>query len=101
MTKPSALIIEDSHELASLIATVFKQEEVETIVIEDGAEALTYLSKNAPNLVILDLQLPNVSGTEILGYISGETRLKNTKTVVVTVSPGATSTIKNADLILI
>lgn len=101
MTKPTALIIEDSHELASLIATVLRQENVMTVVVEDGAEALAYLSEHTPDLIILDLQLPNVSGIEILEYINGEPRLEKTKTVIASASPGATSTIKDADLVLL
>ena len=57
----------------------------------DGTSALDYLfnhsegpTQNGPALVLLDLNLPDMSGTEILARIKGEPRMKRTPVVVLT-----------------
>ncbi len=57
----------------------------------DGTSALDYLfnhqdgpTKNGPALVLLDLNLPDMSGTEILARIKNEPRMKRTPVVVLT-----------------
>ena len=57
----------------------------------DGTSALDYLfnhqdgpTKNGPALVLLDLNLPDMSGTDILARIKNEPRMKRTPVVVLT-----------------
>ena len=45
---------------------------------------MEWLRNNTPRLVILDLNLPGVSGMDILQYIRNESRLRNVKVIVAT-----------------
>lgn len=50
----------------------------------DGGAAINLLRSAKPDLVVLDLMMPNVSGVEVLKFIRGETRLAATPVVVLT-----------------
>jgi DNA-binding response OmpR family regulator len=84
MSKLFALIIEDADELGELFGDILMASGLDAEVIGDGREAMDWLKEKTPDLVVLDVHLPNVSGMEILDYIRGEERLKKIKVVVVT-----------------
>lgn len=56
----------------------------EVIEADDGAMALSLLANDAPDLVLLDLLLPQVSGLDILKYIHEAPHLANTRVIVLT-----------------
>jgi DNA-binding response OmpR family regulator len=84
MTKPLALIVEDEYDLSLLLAQIVELAGYKTEVIRSGDIALNRLSKVIPDLVILDLNLPKVLGTDILQHIRSEQRLLGVHVIVVT-----------------
>ena len=56
----------------------------ETETIEDGQKALDRLAEIVPAVVVLDLNLPHVSGEEILHYIRTDERLSKTRVMLAT-----------------
>ena len=84
MPRPLALIIEDEYDLSFLLAQIVELAGYETEIINAGDVALDRLSEVIPDLVILDLNLPEVLGTDILKYIRSEQRLLGIYVVVVT-----------------
>ena len=72
-------------------------------VARDGEEALLFL-KNAdgknpfPDLILLDLNLPRVSGTEVLEFIKNSNKLKKIPVVVLTTSQAEQDIIKTYNL---
>ena len=89
MSKQLALVIEDNQDQAEIMAKALQAAEFETEIIGSGNEALARLDLLVPDLVILDLHLPGVSGTGILIQIRSDPRLVNTCVIVVTVEPEA------------
>jgi len=83
MDKPFALIIEDEREIAALFRHVLDMAGYQTEVISHGKVALERLISIQPDLIILDLRLPEVSGVEILEIIRNDSRLDHTKIIVV------------------
>lgn len=78
-----ALIIEDDPLLSKIFAITLRNHfEIETIT--DGGWAIPRLHQIVPDLIILDLHLPNVSGLEILQYIRATPSLKKTRVIVTT-----------------
>jgi DNA-binding response OmpR family regulator len=59
------LIVEDDKKTASLIALYLEREGYETVVANDGAQALDLARRHKPVFVILDLMLPAVDGWEV------------------------------------
>lgn len=78
MSKPQAVVIEDSWTLAELYAMALRADGYETKIFLDGLTAQTWLQSSSPQLVLLDLQLPLVSGQELLQQIRNDVRLAHT-----------------------
>jgi len=63
--KVKVLIIEDDAEISRLTAMYLDVEGYDTKLVVDGSLALSTIKEYKPNVVVLDLMLPNVSGIEI------------------------------------
>lgn len=61
-----AYIIEDSQSLSMLYAQMLKKLDFETRVFDNGSEGLAAIQDHAPDLLLLDLQLPDIHGFQIL-----------------------------------
>ena len=84
MEKPFALIIEDDRDIVALFRHVMDLAGYRTEIVLHGGVAVDYLSKSTPDIVLLDLNLPGVSGVEILAMIHADERLKRVPVVVIT-----------------
>lgn len=78
------LIVEDDLPLQKLFQTVLKREGYMVTVASDGQEAYKSLEVIAPELIILDMNLPHVSGYEIIRYIREQETLQDSKVIIVT-----------------
>jgi len=65
MEKLQILMIEDDAEISRLTSMYLAQEGFDTVIIDDGLAAIQAIRSYAPDLIILDLLLPNISGVEI------------------------------------
>ena len=59
------LIVEDEESLADPLAFLLRKEGFEASIVNDGAQALPTFERVSPDIVLLDLMLPGMSGTEI------------------------------------
>lgn len=83
MTKLLALIVEDDRQLGQIFSLALRKE-FETEIIIDGQAALDRLAIVAPDVVVLDANLPQVSGGKILKHIRADARLSATKVIIAT-----------------
>ena len=90
MSLPLAFVIEDDELIAKIFSAAVEEAQYETVIIRNGIEALEVLSSRIPDLVVLDLHLPGISGINILREIRNDNRLKNTRVLIV--SADATQT---------
>ncbi|MGL6260227.1 sigma-54-dependent transcriptional regulator [Vibrio sp. WXL103] len=67
--RPKVLLVEDSTSLAILYKQYVKDEPYDLFHVETGREAKNFIENQKPQLVILDLKLPDTSGEEILDWI--------------------------------
>ena len=101
MTKPLAFIIEDDPQL-SQIFTLTLNELFETEAITDGAQALVRLSEIVPQLVVLDINLPGASGTQILSVIRADPRFDSTRVILATANSHLANELREkADIVLL
>ena len=82
--KPLALVIEDSKDVALVFHTAMERAGYTVETIYDGSVALERLAEVIPDLIVLDLHLPGVSGEQILKHIHLDTRLEKVKVIVAT-----------------
>lgn len=59
------LVVEDEPDIRKLVQYNLAQERFDVLEAEDGEQALKLLQREKPNLVILDLMLPGLSGVEL------------------------------------
>jgi diguanylate cyclase (GGDEF)-like protein len=82
--KPFALIIEDERDIVALFRHVLDLAGYHTEIVLNGKVAVEHLSRTTPDIVLLDLGLPGVSGSEILAMMRADERLKTIPVVVIT-----------------
>lgn len=63
------LIVDDDVCIGNMLEEILSQQEFRTARAYSGTEALMYLSSNRPDLILLDLMLPGLSGEELLPLI--------------------------------
>jgi DNA-binding response OmpR family regulator len=61
----TALIVEDQPEQAELVARILRMRDYESIVAEDGQTALRMARERIPDVVLLDLMLPDINGFDV------------------------------------
>lgn len=76
------LITEDDKLIAEIYRDSFEREGFSAEVAADGAIAIQRLKQNPPDVVLLDLMMPNVNGIEVLKFIRGEERLRYLPVIV-------------------
>jgi len=102
MRKYRAWVVEDDWDLAFICAEALRSAGFETEIIPNGAQALSRLAEDKPNLIVLDMHLPHVSGVNVLRQMHAEIRLLDTRIIVATADTGLASQLHNlADLVLI
>ena len=64
-TKQKILIVDDDSNIAELISLYLIKECFDTLIVNDGEEALKQFQLYQPNLILLDLMLPGIDGYEV------------------------------------
>ena len=63
------LIVDDENDIAELISDVLQDEGFETVIKNDGYSAIEEVKNNHYDLILLDIMMPNLSGTETCSKI--------------------------------
>jgi len=77
------LIVEDEEALKATLQLKLKKEGFKVEAVEDGAKALEAVQEFKPDLVLLDLVLPHMSGQEILVKIKKDKELKDIPVITI------------------
>jgi two-component system phosphate regulon response regulator PhoB len=78
------LIVDDEADLASLVQFNLEQAGLETEVAFTGEAALALVQQRVPDLVLLDLMLPDISGKEVCRRFRTDVRMKQVPIVMLT-----------------
>ena len=65
----TVLIIEDERDLADLVAFNLESEGYQAVIVPDGVAGLTVARRLIPELILLDLMLPGMIGTEVCRHL--------------------------------
>ena len=102
MVEPVAFVIEDDEVISNIYAPAVTEAGYQTVIIYDGQDALEKLSKSVPDLVVLDMHLPKVSGVHVLKSIREDKRYNDTRVMIVSADSTLTAYMREeADLVLI
>jgi CheY-like chemotaxis protein len=83
---PLVLIIEDSFELAQLIQITLKRNHIRSVIETSGSRALERYREMKPDVVLLDLGLPDMTGWKVLDEIRETSQADGTMPIVIVVS---------------
>ena len=78
------LIVEDNELNMKLFHDLLEVHGYTTIQTRDGREALELARKHHPDLILMDIQLPEVSGLEVTKWIKQDEELKSIPVIAVT-----------------
>ena len=82
--RPVVLIADDDAEIRTLLRLHFSALDCDLLETTDGAETLETVLVNLPDLVILDVMMPELSGWEICKYIKEHDDLTHTGVIMLT-----------------
>ena len=69
MNKPLVLVVEDDRPVRNLIVTTLKSHDYRYLTAENGKTAIMEASSHNPDIVLLDLGLPDIEGVEVIKKI--------------------------------
>ncbi len=87
----SVLIVNDDPNIHLLVEAALAKD-YEVLTAEDGEEGLQKLESSHPDMVVLDLNMPNLGGMAVLEKLRADPNLSNLPVLVLTVSGNETST---------
>lgn len=76
------LIVDDEPNIVMSLEYIFKKENFEVFIARDGSEALEILKNDMPNIILLDIMMPNVDGYQVLKFLKEKEELKNIKVII-------------------
>jgi DNA-binding response OmpR family regulator len=98
MQTTSILVVEDNHELAASLEDILNLRNYKVTIAKTGREGLTYAMQNHPDLIILDIRLPDMSGYEIYHKLQTDVWGRDAKVLVLTASEAIEDIAKNIKL---
>ncbi len=78
------LIVEDEPDIRDTLNYNFEKEGFKVLSSPDGKSALKLLENNKPDIVILDLMLPDMSGLDLCKYLKNDKNFLNTSIIMLT-----------------
>ena len=83
-TKKKILIVEDNADLAGVYQARLDLEGFETKLVGDGEKALVTATEFQPDLILLDVMMPEISGFDVLDILKNTDQTKNIKIILLT-----------------
>lgn len=68
MSQLNVLIVEDDIDIGKMVKITLSELDIDAVHVKNGELALDYLENTQPNLIILDLNLPNINGWKVLEF---------------------------------
>src|ERR1700716_2326453 len=78
------LIVDDEKDLRDLVQFNLREAGFDTAAVEAGEKALEFVRNRTPDLILLDLMLPGVPGTEVCRQLKSSPRTKHVPVIMVT-----------------
>jgi|ERR1051326_9121456 two-component system chemotaxis response regulator CheY len=95
------LIVDDSAAIRKILQRVLRQADVPLGLVHeagDGAEALNALKTAKVDLILSDINMPNMDGLELLGKLKNDDSLKNVPVIMVSTEGSQTKVLEAVQL---
>jgi len=84
MTKARILLVEDEPNIVESLSFILKRADFEVDTVNDGAEALSRVRREAFDVLVLDIMLPGMNGLDVLKAIRSDQALASLPVMVLT-----------------
>lgn len=82
------LVVDDDPEIVTFLATLLELEGIDSQVATSAAAALSMLDRGVPNLVLLDIAMPDRDGLDLCRSLKQDPRTRDVPVFVVSARPG-------------
>ncbi len=86
MAKKKIMVVDDEGNIVELVKAILETEGYEVITASNGKECLEKLKTGRPDLILLDMMMPGMSGRETCEMIRKDPKTKGLKVAFVTVA---------------
>ena len=84
MKKPRILVVDDEEDIRDILKTILTEEDYEVIEASDGNEALKMAKTRAPDLIVLDYNIPYIDGREVCFQLKKDILLRHLPILMLT-----------------
>jgi CheY-like chemotaxis protein len=100
--KPFGIVIEDYEDTANVFRWALDMAGYDVEIVKDGAVAQKRLQEIVPDLIILDIHIPNISGDKLLNQIRADERLSKSLVFLATADANMAAQLRDqAELVLL
>ena len=92
------LVVDDDPDIRRLLRRLLEREGIACMSAENGTIALEIAEKTPPRLILLDMQMPGLSGTDVLRALRAKPATRATPVILVTARDGVDDKVENLGL---
>jgi CheY-like chemotaxis protein len=81
---PTVLVVDDNQQNLELLQAYLEDMDCRTVPAHDGVEALKIIGKDPPDLILLDVMMPKISGFEVCKRIKNDPKTSDIPVIMVT-----------------
>lgn len=82
--EPSVLVVDDNQQNLELLLAYLEDVDCKTLAANDGAQALEIVKTSSPDLILLDVMMPKMSGFEVCRRIKNDPKTTDIPVIMVT-----------------
>ena len=82
--EPSVLVVDDNQQNLELLLAYLEDVDCKTLAASDGAQALEIVKTSSPDLILLDVMMPKMSGFEVCRRIKNDPKTTDIPVIMVT-----------------
>ena len=85
---PVVMVVDDSITMRKVTGRVLERNNFEVLTAKDGVDAVEKMAERAPDLVLLDIEMPRMDGYEVAQHMRSDPRLKDVPIIMITSRTG-------------
>lgn len=96
--QPLVLIVDDNSGNLQVLGNILSEKGYKIAIAESGGEALNFVSKKHPDLILLDILMPEMDGLEVCRRLKGSVETKNIPIIFISVLDNTEDKVRGFDL---
>ena len=83
-TQRTIMVVDDNPDIITIVKTILEGKGYNVLSASSGKELLSLLNNQKPDLIILDIMMPEMDGLEVLGRLKGVTETASIPVILLT-----------------